>query len=540
MVQHTKRRASTGTSSKSTVYLIEVDGEGIDRHVNQVEKHYKQLSDFDHEMAFLTLLSGQYHFPTVVGADPTTLVITLKFAGVLLTQENCPLDYKEQLHEIVSTLWQTSTGIFHNDIWKNNLLVDTAGKITLIDFEHASFSSQSSPYMNLTPAAIDRAASLENLLESIWAKRDQNPIATLAEESLDHPRRPEVHTILVWDAHKDADAAEQYIQTHMQPPAFTVLYNKRLPLDPALQRSLCNTIYGIEADNRVMNGSVHLFVVRDEVPVYQWANATSCRQVLNVNLKKHKEALRTLLGGSVQAYHCVHASYNSHEARQVLTPLNLDHLASHRPTFKTFGELFACLNTDPHLQYVVQRSFHELSNDPHWFLNQNDVDVLVSDYYHFKALTGAQCSICQRQMRDTDNGHLIQNQILIAGVAVSFDVRFVGDNYVDTNWESDMLQRSVQHVVPGTDCTIQIPCPEDEFYSLLYHVLVQKPTPHQSKHRPRLKALLAVLEGSDGTPVAVLPDVPELWCMLRRFVFSRGYLFRKPNDHGVGFRIGSK
>ena len=342
-----------------------------------------------------------------------------------------------------------------------------------------------------------------------------------ASEYLAHPRQPEVHTILAWNPDKYFDQADAYIQEHVLTDDFSLVHSDRINLTPKEQRALCASIYG--SGNKVKNGAIHLWVVRDNDPVYQWAPATSCKQVLNIRMKRHKEKLRTLLGGSPSAYQTIHTSYNTHEALCVLRPLALKHL-SPRIQFSSFRELFQRLEEDPHLQYVVQRSYHELANSPAWFAGRKDVDVLVSDYYHFKALTGARGH--GRSMRDIDNGHRIQNQIVIGGNKINFDVRFVGDNYVDSRWEHDMLGRSVTTTVG--DVTCHIPMHDDELYSLLYNVLVQKPDPAHSKHRPKLRALMGV---------DTLPPVSELWKLLKQFMDSSGYSFKRPRDRGVGFRV---
>lgn len=335
-------------------------------------------------------------------------------------------------------------------------------------------------------------------------------------EDLNHPRLPEIHTILIWNPSEHFNKAEAYVRdAHLK-----VVHQERIQMDLPQQKKLCKSVYG--GGNRVKNESIHLWVIRDESPVYRWEKATSCKQVLNANMKYHKERLRTLLGGSKSAYHTAHTSYNVHEALLVLKPLGLDHL-SPRPTFNSFRELFQKLDADPHLKYVVQRSYHELRNPPSWFSGK-DVDILVNDYYHFKALTGARGH--GQNIRDNDNGHKIQNNIIIGGKKIAFDVRFVGDDYVDSRWEQDMLGRSVRATVG--EVTFCIPSHDDELYSLLYNVLVQKPDPARSKHRPKLRALLGVEK---------LPSVDELWRMLKKFVASRGYGFKRPRDKGVGFVV---
>lgn len=58
----------------------------------------------------------------------------------------------------------------------------------------------------------------------------------------------------------------------------------------------------------------------------------------------------------------------------------------------------------------------------------------------------------------------------IGGVEIPIDVRYVGDNYYDEKWERDMLNRKKrygEYYVIGD---------QDEKYSLLYHVLLHKPS----------------------------------------------------------------
>ena len=85
--------------------------------------------------------------------------------GELLRNHNCPADYKEQLRAIVQTL--TEHKIYHNDVHKNNVVVDAAGIITLIDFGWGSWTNPGFPYWNLSLAAIDAASSVEDLYRTL-------------------------------------------------------------------------------------------------------------------------------------------------------------------------------------------------------------------------------------------------------------------------------------------------------------------------------------------------------------------------------------
>jgi len=349
------------------------------------------------------------------------------------------------------------------------------------------------------------------------------------EKELNGKRIPELHTIIAWDGNKNEEAVREYVENKLA-KNFEIVYQKLIELDDETQKELANSVY-FTNESRVIDGKIYLVVVKDTNPIYEWQRATSCEQVLNVNMKFVKEDMREKIGGSRNAYFSIHTSYNTEEALLVLEPLNLQHLID-RPTFDNFGKLFEMLNSDDNLEYLVQRSFHELENSPSFF-EVKDVDVLVNDYYYFKSITGAR-SVNKRMMRENDNGFHIQSTINVGGVEVPFDIRFVGDDFVDSVWERDMLDRRILHKV-NEEVEIYIPSKEDELYSLLYNILVQKRRPRRSKHIPRVSYLLKELGLEDlrwrGRNLGLS------WDMLKTYMNENGYSFKKPNDRRVGFNI---
>ena len=54
---------------------------------------------------------------------------------------------------------------------------------------------------------------------------------------------------------------------------------------------------------------------------------------------------------------------------------------------------------------------------------------------------------------------------------VLFDFKYVRDHYFDKKWSNDILKRRILH--PNG---FYVPCKEDYFYTLLYHVIFQKST----------------------------------------------------------------
>jgi thiamine kinase-like enzyme len=155
-------KQTSGLSGNSVVFAVE--------GLPVIEKYFETNSDFLKELRLTMTLSGRPHFPFFVCADFQTRCIMTLHAGVHLTNKNCPANYKSQLLEIASTLRQTN--IYHNDVHKYNMVVQPATRvITLIDFGWSSFDKAGFPYMNLSPAVIQSAPSIDELFEALRAVR---------------------------------------------------------------------------------------------------------------------------------------------------------------------------------------------------------------------------------------------------------------------------------------------------------------------------------------------------------------------------------
>ena len=206
----------------------------------------------------------------------------------------------------------------------------------------------------------------------------------------------------------------------------------------------------------------------------------------------------------------------------------MDHFIQ-RPTFNNFKELFDYLNSKPLLKYVIQRSFYELEEPINYFKGKHDIDILVNDYYYFKALTGAR-SVNKKNMRENDNGYNIQSTIRIASIEVKFDIRFVGDNYIDSNWEKDMLDRKMVHNLKN-NIQIYVHNINDELYSIIYHIIIQKPNPSKTKHIPRVQELCNLCDKNKID----FNNIPSVKGILDDFLKKNNYKYIKPYDKYVNF-----
>ena len=88
---------------------------------------------------------------------------------------------------------------------------------------------------------------------------------------------------------------------------------------------------------------------------------------------------------------------------------------------------------------------------------------------------------------------------------------------------------------------VYIPSPENEFYSLLFNVLVQKHNRNNSKHYPRLTELLRslnLLSNTNETIEQYLNDNNRGWTELYKYLSLKKYIeLTKPRDINVGFYI---
>jgi hypothetical protein len=242
----------------------------------------------------------------------------------------------------------------------------------------------------------------------------------------------------------------------------TRFYGQKLP-DKSFKEKHCG------------KGPFLLVLCRDEVPRYEERDTVS-RNIERVNTKMFdlKQRYRGWTGGG----HKVHATnspketehdlalllginYQDYEQKNYITwDGKIERVArdlSGADGWTSASELFYILNACE--RYVVLRNFEELPEQA--TLNgHDDIDFLVMDYSNFVFLLNGR--------KVFNKSYRVHYSIVIKGVEVLCDVRYVGDNYFDRCWQEDILKKRVlynQFYVPDT---------EDLKYSVLYHALIHK------------------------------------------------------------------
>lgn len=191
-------------------------------------------------------------------------------------------------------------------------------------------------------------------------------------------------------------------------------------------------------------------------------------------------------------------------------------------SFSSPSEIFYLLNTAG-IEYVVLRNYENLAECEAFLLEGHpDIDILCRDSQAIVRILDAQT---RRKDEPPFKGDGTHYYVYVRGKKVCLDLRYLGDGYYCKSWEEDMLARKQ----PQGDYFVL--CPEDYFYSLIYHAILQKRELSQ-EYNIRLTEM--------ATKMNVLiekADTPSFLAELQRFMKEKGYRFEYPKDKTVPCRF---
>ena len=107
--------------------------------------------------------------------------------------------------------------------------------------------------------------------------------------------------------------------------------------------------------------------------------------------------------------------------------------------------------------------------------NSGDIDLLVNNFFIFKRIADAHSYKLKNLSLISNNGDPLEdygfkvsNFIKVEKNEVCLDIRYVGDNYFDKNWQFKILKnRTFKN-------GIFIPSKKDQLYTILYHIFFHK------------------------------------------------------------------
>lgn len=273
-------------------------------------------------------------------------------------------------------------------------------------------------------------------------------------------------------------------------------------------------------------GSFKAIVLIDNAPRYENRQTSSGDSVVNTNVFDKKTLYRIWAGGGSR----IHASDNAWETNKDLTILfglnTHDFLSKYISLsddqieynnncigvggYRDISQLFYVLNNT--IRYVVLRN-HEPIPEQYTVEGHGDIDLLVESRNYMAYLTLAK--------KIFPEPYRVYHTIIINGKAVPFDFRYTGDNYYDRAWQEDILNRRVI-----SKNLFYVPNSIDQYYSLLYHVYIQKRSLIPD-YIPKL-AEYAKQAGAEYSS-----EVPKAIRILDNYMSKYGYEYIKPEDISV-------
>jgi hypothetical protein len=282
--------------------------------------------------------------------------------------------------------------------------------------------------------------------------------------------------------------------------------------------------------NRVGRSDFTLVVVRDDNPNYQNRSTSKGNELVNINIFDLKEKFREDIGGPHNDL--VHATNNTKESNHDLTLLMgvncQDYYSTYFDTsdiprkeeitddligahgWNSVSELFYVLNNTT--EYIVMRNWGSL---PENLLHEShaDVDMLVSNLNEVKQILNA--------VKVFPEEHRVHFNVYIDGETIPFDLRFVGDNYYDIDFQKDMLKSKVFN-----ENGFYTPNQHYHFYSLLYHAYI-----HKHNIKDAYKLTLADL--TESMSANYFNDESNVSKILRKFLNENDYKIVKPEPSVV-------
>jgi len=333
----------------------------------------------------------------------------------------------------------------------------------------------------------------------------------------------ELHLVVLWS---NARAKEDEILEDVA-ARFSVV--KSCVVDwPAPAVECFRMFYGVKLDSAEDKaesagaGPFRLVVVRDDSPEYAVRETSRGLESVNVELFECKRRYREWTGGG----HSVHTTNSEAETRHdlmLLTGHTLEEWKASpeiRPDpfpavrgWRSLREVLAFLNET--VRYVVLRNWEGLPDgfDPSL---HGDIDLLVQD--------DEDCATLLRARKKYDEPERVHYVLPVGGRDVYFDFRHVGDGYYDESWEREILSNR-RFDASG----FYVPSAEDAFYSLVYHVMYQKPSV-AADYPGKCRALSAAV-GTDG-------DFDRYLLKLEDFLSAKRYSVIRPADRSVYFNKG--
>lgn len=185
--------------------------------------------------------------------------------------------------------------------------------------------------------------------------------------------------------------------------------------------------------------------------------------------------------------------------------------------YKNSREVFNLLN-EQNIPYAILRNYDNIFEDEIYMDGHGDIDLLCEDS---KQLAAALQAIPHPGHGPKGVGDFTHYILYINQQPVSIDARHFGDGYYCIEWQKKMIDRRVEHN------GLYVLHPEDYFYSLIYHAIMQKEIFTQ-EYQVRLTKMGKELNIDCGGP-----NIQKWMQILETFMKKHNYQYVFPKDKHV-------
>jgi hypothetical protein len=285
--------------------------------------------------------------------------------------------------------------------------------------------------------------------------------------------------------------------------------------------------------DEVGDKSFVVIILEDTNPNYQYRYDASERfKIVNSNVVDKKQLFRKWVGGS----YMVHSTDNINEFfNNAILLFGKEKLYNFLETkswdnttesissdligangWNSVSELFNVLNIAT--QYVVLRGADNIEETVETL--SGDIDILCSNIGEFTAVANA------RNIWNSKNFFHVN----IMGKDILFDIRYIGDEYFDSDWQKRIMNTRVL-----TKNKIYIPRVDEYFFSHLYHAYIHKPY-FYDKYINRLDELAKQI-GIDDFKDDCKNNIENIKKLLRGYLLANNYKITIPKDEQAYINI---
>ena len=423
---------------------------------NLVKKYFSvnNISIFYNEIFWLKKFQKYNFVPRILDIDYHNHIISLSYEGKKISDKNKPIDWVNQLKNILYFLQKNNC--FHSDIKCDNLLVNK-NKLVLIDFAQSIKISDLAKNKFLKKRIFFDEYSVNRINLSI----NKNQIYS-----------NDLRVLVIWKLKYDIKI-EKKIKENKYISVIDKIKIRKNFYDDIFKNKVfwIDQFYNkkINKNTSKLNDDIFVYIIRSINPIFKSNKMifTKEEKIVDDKIFKFKKNIRR------NKLSMIHISDNFEESKRnafFLSKSKLDYPAVYfsntQNIFSSKKDFFRKLNKVKKLKYVILRD--QLSEN-------DDIDILVNNYYLFKRISD--CHSYKHKNLNfisnsgdpvEENGIKVSNFIKVKNKIIKLDIRFIGDGYLDTKWQKNILRNKVFRL----GC--YVPSPKDYIYNLMYHIVYHK------------------------------------------------------------------